>query len=602
MAALKEEQCYGLSCGRVSNGSNVSVFHVKLTDSALKAFEGYQSSKGLSSQPLIRFTGSQGKISIPWSENPNELRLFTFYLSNVGRDNPQGSFDCIQQYITSEGSIQLDCLGGIQDKITVCATDDSYQKARQSMAQAEEETRSRGAIVIKPGGRYVGKKVQIRKPAPGLSDIAPSRRTSRPVIISSSAAKKSTAQQRPLRERLTHLLALKPYRKPELILRLQKDGLLPFDKDSLDSLLQQVANLNVRDNTFTLKDSLFKDIQKDWPGYTEGDQQLLKRILVRYVLGAEVPLAVSPPKELASSSPSQKRPASDFIDPLANKKPRISHMANKTAVPINGKPSSSNGKEGCGAVVVAPAVEGVTSSSQLPLLDIHRPFDPLSDVSNDSSHNGRDCEGQEAAVAERLSQPPVFSGPSKSTLPSLHGKSKKKSKKHKDKEKSKEREGRGRAREKERKGAEERVPEPRKACDITSNLNGMCNNTSVPSSSTEMADYLLEYTVIGSSEQRQTYKNYFNTEYSEYRGLHARIEGITRQFTVLDTELKQLQQGTDKYKTIHNQILQEYRKIKKTNPNYSQEKNRCEYLHSKLSHIKKLIAKYDQQQLQNWTG
>ncbi|XP_029607192.1 RNA polymerase II elongation factor ELL [Salmo trutta] len=649
MAALKEEQCYGLSCGRVSNGSNVSVFHVKLTDSALRAFEGYQSSKDLSSQPLIRFTGNQGKISIPRSENPNELRTFTFYLSNVGRDNPQGSFDCIQQYITSEGSIQLDCLGGIQDKITVCATDDSYQKARQSMAQAEEETRSRGAIVIKPGGRYVGKKVQIRKPAPGLSDIAPSRRTSRPVIISSSTGKKSTAQQRPLRERLTHLLALKPYRKPELILRLQKDGLLPFDKDSLDSLLQQVANLNGRDNTFTLKDSLFKDIQKDWPGYTEGDQKLLKRILVRKMSQAqsqtqntttttvappppvEVPLPVSPPKELSSSSPLQKRPAADFIDPLANKKPRISHLANKAAGPVNGKLSSSNGKEVSGAVVAAVG-DGVTSSSQLPLLDIPRPFDPLSDVSNDSSHNGRDCESQEAAMAERLSQPPVFSGtaalsvPSlghssprhvgldgprdKSSSPSLHGKSKKKSKKHKDKEKSKERE-----KERERKGVEERVPEPRKACDITSSpdnmksssiphrstdLNGMCNNTSVPSSSTEMADYLSKYTVIGSSEQRQTYKNDFNTEYSEYRGLHSRIEGITRQFTVLDTELKQLQQGTDQYKTIHNQILQEYRKIKKTNRNYSQEKNRCEYLHNKLAHIKKLIAEYDHQQLHNW--
>lgn len=56
----------------------------------------------------------------------------------------------------SHGDIHLDCLGSIQDKITVCATDDSYQKARQSMAQAEEETRSRGAIVIKPGGRYLG--------------------------------------------------------------------------------------------------------------------------------------------------------------------------------------------------------------------------------------------------------------------------------------------------------------------------------------------------------------------------------------------------------------------------------------------------------------
>ena len=57
-----------------------------------------------------------------------------------------------------------------------------------------------------------------------------------------------------------------------------------------------------------------------------------------------------------------------------------------------------------------------------------------------------------------------------------------------------------------------------------------------------------KYTVIGSPEQRQRYKNDFNAEYSEYRGLHARIEGITRQFTVLDNELKQLQQGTDKYK------------------------------------------------------
>lgn len=171
-------------------------------------------------------------------------------------------------------------------------------------------------------------------------------------------------------------------------------------------------------------------------------------------------------------------------------------MANKAAVPINGKPSSSNGKEGSGAVVAVPAVEGVTSSSQLPLLDIHRPFDPLSDVSNDSSHNGRDCESQEAAMAERLSQPPVFSGtaalsvPSlghssprhvgldgprgKSSSPSLHGKSKKKSKKHKDKEKSKER---------ERKGVEERVPEPRKACDITSSPDNM-KSSSIPHRST----------------------------------------------------------------------------------------------------------------------
>ncbi|TMS20672.1 RNA polymerase II elongation factor ELL [Larimichthys crocea] len=639
MAALKEEQCYGLSCGRVSNGSNVSVFHVKLTDSALRAFEGYQSSKVLSSRPLIRFNENQGKISIPRSENSSELQTFTFYLSNVGRDNPQGSFDCIQQYITSEGSIQLDCLGGIQDKITVCATDDSYQKARESMAQVEEETRSRSAIVIKPGGRDVGKKVHIRKPALGLSDIAPLRRTSRPVIISSNSLKKGTARHRPLRERLVHLLALKPYKKPELILRLQKDGLLPLDKDSLDSHLQQVANLNARDNTFTLKDFLYKDVQKDWPGYTEGDQQLLKRILSRKQNSSAPPLE-SPPKELAGSSPSQKRPAADFIDPLANKKPRISHLTSKVATaPVNGKFNSSNGRGEAGGaqagVAVSMSDSGMTSSSQpLPVLDIPRPFEALSDVSNDSSHNGRDCDSQETAVSERLSQPPsLFSGSTMLTAPSIgtsspghtvlegprdkspsscnNNKSRKKSKKHKDKEKSKDRERvRERAQEKERKSREERVPEPNRACEMSpgnlksnsiphksTDLNGMCNSTSIPTSSPESADYLLKYTVIGSPEQRQRYKNDFNAEYSEYRGLHARIEGITRQFTVLDNELKQLQQGTDKYKTIHNQILQEYHKIKKTNPNYSQEKNRCEYLHNKLAHIKRLIAEYDQQQL-----
>ena len=51
----------------------------------------------LSCFPLLSFLQ---KISIPRPENPSELRTFTFYLSNVGRDNPQGSFDCIQQFIT----------------------------------------------------------------------------------------------------------------------------------------------------------------------------------------------------------------------------------------------------------------------------------------------------------------------------------------------------------------------------------------------------------------------------------------------------------------------------------------------------------------------
>lgn len=39
-------------------------------------------------------------ISIPQPDCPEEVRAFSFYLSNIGRDSPQGSFDCIQQYVS----------------------------------------------------------------------------------------------------------------------------------------------------------------------------------------------------------------------------------------------------------------------------------------------------------------------------------------------------------------------------------------------------------------------------------------------------------------------------------------------------------------------
>lgn len=111
-----------------------------------------------------------------------------------------------------------------------------------------------------------------------------------------------------------------------------------------------------------------------------------------------------------------------------------------------------------------------------------------------------------------------------------------------------------------------------------------------------------------SSEQRQSYKNDFNAEYSEYRGLHARIELVTRRFTQLDAELRRLAQGSAEYEvgplpapallggitgyhnparalsfsvpfvplqTTRGQILQEYRKIKKVRASAHQSVHSC---------------------------
>lgn len=610
MSALKENQCYGLSSSKLSRGGNVSVFHVKLTDSAARAINTFQNGKGWSAHPTISFSGNEGKITIPCSENRDEVRIFTFGVTNVAHNNPHGSFDCIKQLSTSAAE-ELSYLGVIQKKMTVKATDESYDKARQSMAQAEEETRRRGAIVIKHGGRYQGKKVTVRAPAPALARLAKPKHSSllsniKKGVGASTLKKDACAsnrrstcdlQERPLRERIMHLLALRPYKRPELILRLQKDGLTTGDKNVLDSVLMEVTQLNSRDSSFVLKDSLYKELQKDWPGYTSGDQQLLKRILVRRLFQPQqnlltVPEAqVSPLRDTPNSSPAHRPKHSlpeEYTDPLATKKPRISHLSSKTASDKSRTRSSEQ------------AHKDVTADDrQRDLLDPQKLIDSLSAV----------CQ-QEEKVAKRLEPPhAVPKGPeipedhpqpnsdrpqSPLIVPDLtkHAIKKKKSKhKHGDHEKKRRRD----KKEKRKKHSSEH-PNNKASLDCTEPAEIFFDSNSVPADS-DAADYLSKYTVIYSHEQRQSYKQDFNKEYDEYRDLHSRIDSVTQQFMDLDTQLKQLHHESHKYKTVRNQILQEYRKIKKCNPNYSHDKVRCEYLHNKLAHIKKLISEYDQQQL-----
>ncbi|XP_071353848.1 RNA polymerase II elongation factor ELL-like [Trachinotus anak] len=617
MSALRESRCYGLSGGKLSRGGNISVFHVKLTDSAARAIGSFQNGKGSSSHPTICFSGTKGKITIPCSEKRDEVRIFTFGVTNVACDNPHGSFDCVQQLCTGAAE-ELSCLGVIQKKMTVNATDDSYDKARQSMAQAEEETRSRGAIVIKHGGRYQGKKVTVRAPAPALAGLTKPKQSSQSFLSSvkkgdgvsklrkgasvSNRRSVGDVQKRPLRERLTHLLALRPYKRPELILRLQKDGLSAGDKDMLDSVLTEVGQLNSRDNTFVLKDSLYKDLQKDWPGYTLGDQQLLKRILVRRLFQPQqnlltVPEAqVSPLRDTPNSSPAHRPKHSlpeEYTDPLASKKPRISHLSRKTASDKSRLRSSEQ-------VAHKDATEARADDGKRNSLDPRKLLDSLSAVCQQEEEVAKRLEHTPCAQEEpespedQLAEPNCDRPPSPLIVPDLSRnttKRKKSKHKHRDHEKDRWRDGKERRKDRSSEDPNNKVllgyTEP---SEIFFDSNGLQVENDTP-------DYFSMYTVICSHDQRQSYKQDFNKEYSEYRDLHARIDSVTRQFMELDTQLKQLHQESRKYKTVHNQILQEYRKIKKSNPNYNQDKMRCEYLHNKLAHIKKLISEYDQQQL-----
>ena len=55
------------------------------------------------------------------------------------------------------------------------------------------------------------------------------------------------------------------------------EGVREKDKNSLATTLTQVANWHGKENSFSLKKHLYSDVRMSWPGYTEGDRQLLKR-------------------------------------------------------------------------------------------------------------------------------------------------------------------------------------------------------------------------------------------------------------------------------------------------------------------------------------
>lgn len=65
-------------------------------------------------------------------------------------------------FVCSSGASHLALLATVQNKVTVCATNDSYQVTRERMTQAAEDTRERGTKVIKPGGQYRGKALGAR--------------------------------------------------------------------------------------------------------------------------------------------------------------------------------------------------------------------------------------------------------------------------------------------------------------------------------------------------------------------------------------------------------------------------------------------------------
>lgn len=132
-----------------------------------------------------------------------------------------------------------------------------------------------------------------------------------------------------------------------------------------------------------------------------------------------------------------------------------------------------------------------------------------------------------------------------------------------------------------------------------------------------------EYTTISNPEQKKRYKDEFYGDYDEYRRLHSEVLVTANRFTYLYTLLqgqkasgnmigmevsyhnpqnnhvcRTNEQGCSYagvflfFQETTEQIVREYKETKQ-NRVYQQMKERFDYLHNKLSHIKRLILEYD---------
>nr|XP_014123595.1 RNA polymerase II elongation factor ELL2 [Zonotrichia albicollis] len=355
----------------------------------------------------------------------------------------------------------------------------------------------------------------------------------------------SAVYRRPYRDRVIHLLALRAYKKPELLARLQRDGVMQKDKGSLAKILQQVAKWNAKDNSFSLKEHLFQTLQTDWPGYTEIDRQKLKLILSgksapsQNTANTSQATSLGPSERDAAVRPAQKRPlTSDFTSPVMSKKRRIGHQ-----------PSH-----------VQPAAGGHFSSFLLPSTFLFSlDMSPSAGSVSPCTHVVQQTEKFRSSSIPKTAR-------EQKEIPNSSG----------------EKNELGRLKQWHRLDFDEGA---RKETSIASTCSAI----------SDQPDYLRKYVAIVSLEQRQRYKDDFHAEYEEYRNLHSVIDRTTKKFRQFQEQWKSLTPGSEAYQRLHHQILADYQQLQQGSPSYSEMKSRCLYLHKKLAHIQSRISEYDQQ-------
>ncbi|XP_071484018.1 RNA polymerase II elongation factor ELL-like [Diadema antillarum] len=463
-----------------------------------------------------------------------------------------------------------------------------------------------------------------------------------------SSSQKSAVHNRSYRDRIIHILALRPFKKPELLVKLQKDGIPTKEKNQLASILQQVAIL-AKDNSFVLNKNLYNEVTTDWPLYTEEDKQLLKRRKAELCVkdSPSPPSQRSPhhaPSNSSSSSStsssstaigttgnpstqsksrtasprkhpesgtrtnsslSQKRPLLPDVKDYTTKKPRIAHNSIAAAKPSDQPQLSPSGGSGASswASKKVPSPVGLFKKVPSPSSTTNAAPTNTTTVSSSPGSNAATASSHQSA----LSSPSVSTtrnspdccdstgnggSAAASTLPpapiqASSGKSTGGGSNGSGKENVGS--GRGEKHTKSSSSSSSRSKQEKRPVGKESPSGDVSSTSVVP-------DYVLKYTLITTMDQRHRYKEDFNNLYPEYSKLHKYIEDIQMRFKVMQDELKHTPQDSKEYGQLQDKVIEEYSKVTQ-DAGFRVKEQRFKDLHDLLDHIKKQIMMYDNDRL-----
>lgn len=584
----------------------------------IQASSPYQNNKYSLPSQGSQFQGFQQLSKISPNNSSTDMKNFNYQLSNVSNDTQQSKISNPQPNVSNSIRPQFNCTQSIQDKMMVNRATSSSQLTPPIMTEAEEKSCNTWKNIRKS---YVQKKVPVRKVSQFVPDQAPERKRTTPLNHGHAFQKSKPingVHTWSYRDRVIHLLALKDYKKSELLVQLQKDGIKINDTNFLGKILLQVANLNATTLSYTLKDSIFKEVQRDWPGYNEVDKQSLDLVLSRKLRPFHKATKATPCKESsvvskiddASSSKDHFHYLSS-IDTLMKNKGGL--FPPKSAIQLTSNDQVSGNSE---KSLILPCSATATKYIPLPLPTSHLPISnsPLlmkcnhnvySAPERSGTQNPCDSINHDSGMFEReLNKHTSFEAPSCVSVQKKYSKPIEIQNFMPEKFKCTFAKRKTTIPNCIASPMEKQKIDFKKQDEIMKSTSNKEVKKVFPDSGKTYftpgtPDYFANYSIIVSSDQRQSYEKEFRADYNEYQAMYNKIQISCTPIIDLDSERKAFSPGSKEYQDITKKISVAYQKMRQLNPKFCEEKDRCVFLYNKLVYIKKLINDFDQQEVKS---